>query len=272
MSIVSSSLICKAQDPYTVTQKMFETVKSFKTLQYSFDLKERYYGKIINEKSNFKIQINPLKIYLYQISPNAGVECLFIAGKNDNKLKVNPNSFPWVNLNLDPEGTIALEKHHHSIYDGGFIYTTSVIEYLLNKYKQQYPNLITSNGIVKMAGVECYHFTFVNSGYRLINYTVRDNETPLSIAKKMRINYYSILDNNPSVKGIGVIKPGTLITIPNDYASKMELYIHKEKFYPVHLKIFDHKGLYEEYTFSNVIINPKFTDLDFSENNPAYNF
>jgi outer membrane lipoprotein-sorting protein len=270
--LVLCTLASKAQDPLTISQKMFETVKSFKTLQYSFELKERYYGKIIHEKSNFKIQINPLKIYLYQSFPNNGVECIFVSGKNENKLKVNPNSFPYVNLNLAPEGSLVLEKHHHTIFDGGFVYTTSIIEYLLNKYKSQSTKLITNNGIVNVNGSDCYYLTFVNPGYRLTTYMVKENETPLSIAKKLQINYYSILDNNPSVKGIGKIKPGTVIIVPNDYASKMELYIHKEKYYPVQLKIYDHKGLYEDYSFLNVIINPKFTDKDFSEDNPAYHF
>jgi outer membrane lipoprotein-sorting protein len=71
---------------------------------------------------------------------------------------------------------------------------------------------------------------------------------------------------------LGVIKPGTKITIPNDYAAKMEMYIHKDLYYPVYLKIYDHKGLFEEYTFTNVELNPLFKDIEFSAKNPGYGF
>jgi outer membrane lipoprotein-sorting protein len=94
----------------------------------------------------------------------------------------------------------------------------------------------------------------------------------LSIAKKFNLNYFTILENNTHIKGLGVIKAGTKLTIPNDYASKMEMYIQKDKYYPVYLKIYDHKGLFEEYTFTNIAINPSFKDIEFSPKNPDYGF
>jgi len=113
---------------------------------------------------------------------------------------------------------------------------------------------------------------FTNPNYKLISYTTQKNETPLSIAKKNHINFYSILENNPSLKVTDVIKPGTKIVIPNDYASKMELFVSKEKYYPLYIKIYDNKGFYEEFTFQQVNINAVFKDLDFSETNPNYKF
>jgi outer membrane lipoprotein-sorting protein len=274
--IVFISITCSnfafAQDPMEITSKMFSNVKSMKTLQYSFDSKERVGNKIVHEISDVKLNIQPLKVYLYQHKPTEGVEVLFLAGENSNNAKVNPNAFPWVTLNLNPEGSLMLDNHHHSIYDGGFAYTTSLIEFLLNKYKDQCDKLIKNNGIVKIQGVDCYYLTFSNTNYRLTNYIVGDNETPLTIAKKLKLNYFSILETNPNIKGLNTIKPGTRLILSNDYASKMELYIHKDKLYPVYIKIYDNKGLYEEYTFINVVINPVFKNDAFSADNSKYNF
>jgi hypothetical protein len=123
-----------------------------------------------------------------------------------------------------------------------------------------------------MKGCDCYYLIFTNTNYRLTRYVVGENETPMTIAKKMKLNYFSVLENNPSIKGLSIITPGTRLILPNDYASKMELYIHKDLSYPVYIKIYDQKGLYEEYTFTKVLINPIFKGDTFSANNKQYNF
>jgi outer membrane lipoprotein-sorting protein len=262
------------QDALSITNQMFATVKSIKTLQYNFESKERLMkGKIHTEKSSFKINISPYKFYVYQHAPKNGLQCLYVAGKNNGKAKVNPNSFPWVNLNLDPEGDLMLEDRHHSIFDAGFTYTASLIEYLLTKYQNQKQDMVKYNGVIKLMGTECYYLTFVNPNYKLTTYTTTsDKETPISIAKKLHLSFYAIIENNPSLKATSAIKTGTRLTVPNDYASKMELFIHKDKSYPVYLKIYDNKGVYEEFSFQQVVINPLFKDIDFLETNPAYKF
>jgi outer membrane lipoprotein-sorting protein len=128
------------------------------------------------------------------------------------------------------------------------------------------------NGIVKMQGADCYYLTFNNPAYHLITYTTQVNETSLSLAKKLHLNFYAILENNPKLSITCTIKTGTTLTIPSDYASKMELYVQKDKFYPVCMRIYDSKGLYEEYTFNDVVINQAFKDIDFSADNPKYGF
>ncbi len=260
-----------AQEPLSIINQMFETTKAAKTVKYSFDSKERVGGKVIHEVSDFKINTQPFKVYMKQKSPKEGLEVLYISGPSA-KAKVNPNAFPWVSLNLDPEGSLMLDKHHHSLLDAGFNYTISLIEYLINKYKADAPKIIKDNGLVKVQNINCYYYTLDNPNYKLTSYITQENETVLTIAKKLKLNYHSILENNAHVKGLGTIKPGTKLTIPNDYASKMEMYIHKDKLYPVYLKIYDHKGLYEEYTFTNVELNAPLKDIDFSAENPNYDF
>lgn len=261
------------QDAISISQQMFSTVKTIKSVQYTFNSKERLAGgKIHEERSAFKINVAPFKLYLYQYVPKKDLQVLYVSGQNRGKAKVNPGSFPWVNLNLEPEGDLMLQDRHHGIFDAGFGYTISLLEYLMNKYPDQKDQLIKYNGVYKLQGVDCYYLTFTNPNYKLITYVAGFNETPISIAKKNHLNFYSIIDNNKSLKPTEVIKPGTKLVIPNDYALKMELLVHKDKLYPVHLKIYDHKGIYEEYYFQQVTLNPPFKDIDFSEKNPSYKF
>ncbi|MDP4207864.1 MAG: DUF1571 domain-containing protein [Bacteroidota bacterium] len=260
------------QNAVFLTRQMFSTVKSLKTLQFSFESKERLKKELHIERSSFKLSIHPFKVYIYQHFPKNGIECLYVSGKNNEKVKVRPNAFPWVNLNLDPEGELVLQGRHHSFFDSGFGYTVSLLEYLLNKYESQSSKVIECIGVEKYQGIECYHLVFNHPAYRMVTYVTQSDETPLSIAQKLHLNFYSILENNAQLKGIGTIKAGTRLIVPNDYASKMDMYVHKDKFYPVHLKIYDAKGLFEEYTFTQVVLNPTFKDIDFSDKNPAYKF
>lgn len=261
-----------AQDPNAILNEMFKSVKAIKGITFTIDSKERIAGKLHEEVISFKINISPFKEYIYQIQPKTGLQILYVTGANDGKAKINPAAFPWVILNLHPEGDLMLENHHHSIFDAGYIYTTSILEFLLQKYAAQKSNVVVLNGIVRMEGLECYHLTFTNPNYRLTLYTSIAGDTPMKIAKKLHIDNYSIIENNAGLKPNTNIKPGTKLILPNDYASKMELYISKTNMIPVYLKIFDSKGLFEEFTFKNIVVNPVFTDIDFSDKNPNYKF
>ncbi len=270
--LILSSARIYGQDPLILTKEMFEVVKNIKTLQYQFESLERVNGKLKKEIMFFKISANPLKAYIYEIYPKNGLQMLYADNTNGGKARVNPGGIPWVTLNLEPEGDLMLENRHHSIYDAGYNYSISLVRYLMDKYESQTPKLFTFNDIEVIHGVECYSITLTDPNYRLILYTAQSGDTPLKIAKKLHINFYSILENNSGLKPNSNIKSGTKLIVPNDYASKMELYINKSYMYPVMLQIYDSKGLFEEFLFRYVKINPPFKDIDFSENNPDYKF
>ena len=260
------------QDALSITKQMFDKVKSINTVQYTFDSRERIKGNMYHEKSDFKVSVSPFKMYMKQSIPKKGVECLYVTGLNDGKAWVNPNAFPWITLSLDPYGSLMLNNHHHSIFDAGYAYTFGIIEGLFRKYQSQISTMVSTNGLYKVSGVSCYSLIFTNPNYKLVAYTTGANETPISIASKLNINYYSVIENNPDLSATDKIKQGTKIMVPNDYASKLEIYVSKDGMYPVYLKIYDLKGLYEEYTFTNVVINSGISANDFSKDNPAYGF
>jgi hypothetical protein len=269
--VASGAQIVRAEDPVALTKKMISETGSIKTLKCTFETNERIGRIYVKERSLMKISSSPLKIYLYQYQPVKGLECLYVNGENSGRVKVNPNSFPWVTLNLDPNGNTMLDKRHHPVYQAGFGYTVSLINILLNKYQSNISSRVLYSGSAAVAGVQCHHISFKNPDYSMQKYTAGKGETLLSIARNKNINHYSILELNNISSPSKVIENGTVLTIPSDYAFSMDLYIHKEKFYPVKISIYDGKGLFEEYVFSDVIINPVFTD-DFSADNPAYNF
>lgn len=255
-----------------LTKQMFEAVNNVRSLQYDFESLERINGKLRKEIMFFKINSIPLKTYIYETYPKNGLQILYVSNKNGGKAKVNPGGFPWVSLNLETEGELMLENRHHSIYDAGFNYTISIIQYLLDKYASLSAKLLTLNGEENIQGIDCFRITFTNPNYRLLLYTAQVGDTPLRIAKKLHLNFYSIMENNSGLKPSTNIKAGTKLIVPDDYASKMVLYMNESMMYPVKLQIFDSRGLFEEFIFKSVKINPQFKDIDFSETNPAYKF
>ncbi|HEY1405542.1 MAG TPA: hypothetical protein VF857_02935, partial [Spirochaetota bacterium] len=184
----------------------------------------------------------------------------------------NPAGFPWTTLNINPEGSVAMRNRHHPITHAGFGYSASLIEYLLDKYKSEGVNLVSVGGSEEEKGMQCYKLILRNPSYKMISYTASEGETTLSIAAKLHINYISILDNNPTVSGTGYVKGGTVLSVPNDYASGMELLVRKDTLFPVRFKVYDEKGLFEDYSFYDLNTNPVYDEKDFAYDNPAYGF
>lgn len=269
---LSTGSVAMAQSGLELAHKMISTVKSLKTLQCTFESSERVMGKMTSEKNNFKINFNPYKAYLKQDFPEKGLEVLFIKGENNNRAKINPNAFPWVTLNLNPEGELVLKDHHHPIFHAGFGYVAEVLEMLLKKYQSKTDQLIVNKGTIMYLGQEVIELDCNNPFYKIHTLTLAKPETPYALGTRLHINYFSILEGNPELKAFSDIPAGKTIKIPSDYASKMVIYLHKTKFYPIYIKISDPKGVFEEYKFSNVILNPAFKEIDFSAENTSYHF
>ncbi len=91
--------------------KIFAAVDNVKTVRYNLQCNERIKGKMQHTESKVKLQISPRKLYLYI----KGIEVLWVQGQNNGNALVNPNSFPYINLNLDPYGSLMRADQHHTI-------------------------------------------------------------------------------------------------------------------------------------------------------------
>jgi len=267
-----SVLKTSSQTGYELSKKMINAVNHINTCKFDLVQKERIGNKMIETRIFTKIQYNPLKIYYKQLFPQEGVEVLYAKGWNNNKAKVNPNSFPWVNLNLDVNSEIMRKDQHHTLYESGFKYIATVLDKTLKKYEINASSLIKIIGSENYKNRDCYKLLFENPNYKDIAYIVKKNETITSIANKYNINDYMILDKNKNVKDFNNISENQVIVIPGDYAKKMIILIDKTSYLPYFIQVFDDKGLYEQYEFSDIIIDPVFSKDEFSEKFKEYKF
>jgi outer membrane lipoprotein-sorting protein len=101
---------------------------------------------------------------------------------------------------------------------------------------------------------------------------VQNGENLVTIAYKLFVSDYMIMSVNSDIDGYYDVKPGQKIKVPNAYARKTFLFIDKETYLPVVQIMYDEKGLFSKYEFTDVKVNPKFSDVDFSKENDQYDF
>lgn len=257
---------------YSIAKRMFEKTSSINSLTYTITKQERIKGKMTKQVSFTKMIKEPFKVYLRQQYPKAGTEILYVEGKNNNKALINPNGFPWINLKLNPREGIMRNNQHHTLFQSGFDHVVSILEFLSKKYNSEIENLVINNGIINYKNRDCYSISLSNPYFEYIDYTVSGNETVIDIATRYKLSAHMILEINNSIKDYDDIVAGQVIKIPNDYSPKMLLYVDKDKLIPVRMDIYDDKGLYEKYEYSEVKINPNIASEEFAQDYPEYGF
>lgn len=265
-----TKLFTNNKDPLQIIHQMIDETKKIKTLRYQAIINERIDGKMIEKFSFFKINIQPLKLYVSQQFMGINLDGLYVEGWNNNKLLVATIGFPWLQLSLDPLGSRVRNNHHHTIFEAGYSYFANIIEKLLiNNLNELSINYL---GLEKYHNQECFKIKIEIKNYRINQYTLAKGENISSVAKKFLINDYKILELNPQFKSYNEGAAGKVIKIPNYYAQKLVLYINKQSFLPALLQLYDEIGLYAEYGFINVLINKPFEADEFSPTYKNYHF
>ena len=255
-----------------LTKQMVKKIQTYKTFKFTLTKYERIKGKMVQEKLNAKIQARPLNVYSFFSIPVDGREVLFKSGSNDGKALINPGEFPWVNLNLDPQGSLMRKDQHHAIFAFDFNYLVAFLEHLLNKYADNAENMVEIKGEVQWDKRPCYHIEMNNPNYKLESYTVQNEKNLIEVAKNLKVNEYTILSLNKNVSNYYDIESGQKLTVPNDYAKRMTLYLDKEYLIPVMVKVYDSKGLYEHFEYTNLEVNPNISQEEFSADYKGYSF
>ncbi|MCF8424001.1 MAG: DUF1571 domain-containing protein [Bacteroidia bacterium] len=265
--------VALAQKPSLTTKeivfKMIKTIEDLERLKYSLKIIERGKKGYNHYESSVKLNRKPRKIYLYI----KGIELLWVSGWNNNKAFVKPNSFPYINLSLDPLGFLMRQDQHHTLNEMGVDYFGGLIEYMALKNGNRFDNYFKLEGEERINNRPCYKVIIDNKDFGYETYTIGENESITSIARKLHISEYMILEVNPKFKDyFDILKKGQTIKVPNAYAKHVTLYIDQLYFLPISIKILDDKGLYEQYDYHFLQVNPKIDDAEFTKQYKDYKF
>lgn len=272
LSLLFCSSGSSGQTVSEIAKGMFAKTKSIKTITYTMKKTERINGKPVLQISSAKINLEPLKVYLRQSFPKDGIEVLYVQGTNNNHALVNPNGFPWFSINLDPCGSTMRENQHHTLLNSGYNHVISILEHLYAKYTSQIESMTSIDGSLTWDGHNCWIVSLTNPNFQYGNYTAKKSETVLTIADQFKLSEHMIMEKNPSIKTYTESLAGKTILIPNDYSSKMILYIDKVRMIPLVMKVYDNEGLYENYEYTNVVTNPVIKPEEFQSDYKDYHF
>lgn len=249
---------------------MLDSMKNIKTQRYDLKATERVNGKFLFAESHIKINSQPKKIYFKSVLK--GNEALWVQGVNKGDAIVYSPTFPLVNLNLDPYGSLMRKDQHHTIFDLGLQHIGILIANTILKAPKEFDKHFTYTGIQMFNQKEYHQLIIQFPEYKYIEYTAAKGETVTDIAKKMNTSDFKIRYKNELSGYYSTLKEGKKLLVPTPYASKVILYIDKKNYMPVSVKVYDDEGLFEAYEFYNIIINKPFAADEFSISNKGYNF
>lgn len=251
--------------------KMSYAVVTLKTATYTFNKTERLNGVMRKGTIETHLQTIPFKAYLKVTAPedDAGTEILYVEGERGGDCLVNPNMVPF-NVDLSPFSDKIVGKEHHTLFQTGFEYIKTILVSMKKQYQAKINEYCTLTDYT-WNGKPVYKLEINFPEFAWENYTVLAGEDLIKIARKKYINEYMIKEAN-KLKSYESVKAGQVIKVPNVYAKKAIFYFDKSNYLPVFQQMHDDKGLFEEYSFFNLKINPKFPPGEFTKNFDGYGF
>ncbi len=256
-------------DSRSIITGMNKGIAQAKTLTYRMVYTERLDEGVIHiDSSTVKFQRTPHKIFMKM---SDGAEVLWCSDINNNNAWVHPNSFPFVTLELDPDGAIMRKNQHHGVENAGYDYFEKILEQAATKVGKDFDSHFLYLGEIVYRGIHCYNVDVIDPAFKYIPYVVLKGETIMSIAKKLWLNEYMIMQYN-KLNSYNDVSEGQTIMVPCDYGKQITLYLDKATMLPVLLRVDDDKGLFEQYVFVNVKLNPPLTMADFTKDNKEYHF
>ncbi len=267
-----SRLSYSQKTEHTAKELIFKMIKSIDAVdrfKYSLKITERGKKGFNHYESSVKLCRSPRKLYVYI----KGIELIWVNGWNGNKAYVKPNSFPYINLSLDPLGSLMRQDQHHTINEMGFDYFASIVEYMALKVGDKFDQYFKLEGEERYNNRPCYKITISNKDYGYENYTVGERESITTIARKLHISEYKILEVNPKLNDyFDILKKGQVLKVPTAYAKDVVLYIDQLYNLPIGVKVSDDKGLFEQYDYFFLQVNPKIDDAEFTTGYKDYKF
>jgi hypothetical protein len=263
--------IAPALPPITTQQLMSQltaAIQNLKTLRCAADASERIGSKYVKDHSVMKLTFNPMRVYLKN---GKGVEVLYATGQNNGDAWVNPNAFPYVTLSLAPEGSLMRKGQHHTVLQAGFGTIADLLEGSANRADKSFSRSFRYAGDTTVQGRPHYILRSDYPQFRYVAYKAGKNETPATVAARFGCGEYRILERNKLDVG-DKLAEGQVLQVPNSYGRRVLVVVDPKTFLPTVVAVYDDRGLFEKYDFSNVVANQPIPPAEFTKGYSGYHF
>jgi hypothetical protein len=255
--------------PITTPQliaRLTTAIQTLKSMRCDAEARERIGNKTVPDFTAMKITFNPYRAYLKN---RKGVEVLYVTGQNDNEAWVYPAAFPYVTLSLNPKGSLMRKGQHHTALQAGF----GMIADLLNGPEGRPDNVFTRSfryaGDSTAQGHPCYILRSDYPQFRYVTYRVGKNESISSVADRFGCGEYRIVERN-DLSIDSKLTEGQVLQVPNSYGRRVIVVVDAKTYLPASVTVYDDRGLYEKYSFMNVVANQPIPLAEFSKDYKGY--
>lgn len=272
--LLATHTTLSAQDPVAIMAKMKAAIRNMNQSTFDLKSKERFGSTYMTKNLQFRVQESPRRVYMKDL--DTGVEMLYASGWNNNKAYINPNGFPWVNVSLSIYDSKVVAENHHTVKDAGLGFVNVLLsgfENTVKKSGKSLNDLYTYKGEVMFNGRPCHRIYMIPpSGFQYVSYTTDRDQNLVQLSRRIVASDYLIKEKNSKVSYGRKIKQGTTLSVPSAYASKVVVYIDKETYMPVVQMLYDERGLFEKYEYTNINAKPNFGSDEFTTDCAKYGF
>jgi hypothetical protein len=249
-----------------LTNRLITAIQALKSMRCNAEAIERIGNKTIPDYTTMKITFNPYRVYLKN---QKGVEVLYVTGQNDNEAWVYPAAFPYITLSLNPQGSLMRKGQHHTALQAGFETIADLLGGPDGRGENAFSRSFRYAGDSTVHGKPSYILRSDYPQFRYISYRAGKNETIASVSAHFSCGEYRIMEhNNLSVDS--KLTEGQLLQVPNSYGRRVIVVVDAATYLPSSVTAFDDKGLYEKYSFFNVIPNQPIPLTEFSKDYKGY--
>ncbi|SDX45749.1 DUF1571 domain-containing protein [Hymenobacter psychrophilus] len=250
----------------TLISRLTNAIDNLKTLRCNVRAQERIAGKYQQARTAMKMSFKPYKVYLRN---DQGIEVLYVTGQNGGDAWVYPNSFPYVTLSLDPQGSIMRKSQHHSALEAGYGTITELLDSSGERVTPGFEKTFRYTGDTTVLGRPAHVLRSSYPQFRYVSYKPTKAETTKTIASKFGCGEYRIMERNGLSPG-ATVAAGKTIQVPNAYGSRITICIDQKLYLPLVVQVNDDKGLFEKFEFADVVANQPIPAPEFAKGYKGY--
>ncbi|MCC3160286.1 DUF1571 domain-containing protein [Hymenobacter sp. 15J16-1T3B] len=258
-----------AESPTTdvLLNRLGTAISKLQTLRVNVKATERHPDGYQQARTLMKIATTPLRIYLRN---QKGIEVLYVQGQNNGDAWVYPAKFPYVTISLDPNGALMRRNQHHSVLDAGYGVIADLIR-IPPQRSEAYRRSFRYQGDTTIQGRPCYLLRSDFPQFKYISYKTTGGETAAKIAERFGCGEFRIAQRN-DIGYEDVLPEGKVLQVPNAYGRRTILCVDQKMLLPVAVAVWDDKGLFESFEFSQVVANQPIPTAEFSKDYKDYKF
>ncbi|OON69333.1 hypothetical protein B0919_08575 [Hymenobacter sp. CRA2] len=247
--------------------RLSASINKLQTLRCNVKANERHADGYQQARTLMKIGASPLRIYLRN---QKGIEVLWVQGQNGGDAWVYPGKFPYVTVSLDPNGAIMRRNQHHAVLDAGYGVIADLIR-IPPQRSEAYRRSFRYTGDTTIQGRLCYLLRSDFPQFRYVSYKTTGGETAAKIAERFGCGEFRIAQRN-DLGYEDVLPAGKTLQVPNAYGSRTILCVDQKMMLPLAVAVWDDKGLFESFEFSQVVANQPIPAAEFTKDYKEYKF